>query len=409
MEVVHISTSDIEGGSARSAWRIHQNILAYGLASKMLVGTKSSGSLDVDQIANTEWMRRADHFVNRVGLKLGLQYCYLPSSRQVAGHPWLTKASVVQLYNLHGGYFDLSTLRQLSKKSAIVWRLSDLWPITGHCAYPGNCTKWQTGCNKCPDLGTYPGIGIDTTPFLWGRKKKIYSSIKPFTVVAPSSWTENAAASSPLFEGCDIVRIPNGINTKTFSQIDRMYAREKLGIFDNRPAILFCAHVAFNNERKGTGFLKKVLNSLPDDNKYCFIVAGKESEKWINQIPIKTHSLGFVECDDTLANLYAAADIVVIPSSVENLPNTAIEALACSRPVVAMDAGGMSDVVRDGETGYCSPVGDVDHFIKNLRALLENDDLRKSMGHAGRMLIEKEFDQYVEAERFVRLYESVIK
>ncbi|MFV1852274.1 MAG: glycosyltransferase family 4 protein [Thalassospira sp.] len=408
MKVVHVSTSDVEGGSARSAWRIHENIEQLGVDSRMLVGFKSSDSYNVDVIANTKFLAKADHFVNRVQLKLGMQYCYLPSQRRVSSHTWLKEASIIQLYNLHGGYFNLASLKGLSSGSRIVWRLSDLWPITGHCAYPGSCQNWVSGCGQCPDLDTYPGIGVDTTAVLWRRKSKIYDAIKPFTVVAPSSWTEQAARKSPLFDGCDIRRIPNGIDVRLYRERNQYAARRLLGIDDNRPAIFFCAHVAFDNPRKGTDFLQKVLNSLPNPKDYCFIVAGRESEKWVGHSPLDTYSHGFVDDDETLANLYAASDVVLIPSAVENLPNTAIEALSCKKPVVALDAGGMADVVRNGETGFCLPSGDVQGFVRQLHSLLSVEQLRLNMGQNGRNLIEKEFDEKVEAQRFVELYDSLL-
>lgn len=407
MNVVHISTSDIEGGSARSAWRIHENVAALGVQSRMLVGFKSSESTDVDEIPGSKLMMNTNHLVNRIELKLGLQYCYLPSQHRLNKHAWIGDASIIQLYNLHGGYFNLTSLMHFPKQAKIIWRLSDLWPLTGHCAYPGACERWAQGCGECPDLETYPSIGLDSTAFLWLRKQKIYNSIKPFTVVAPSSWTERVAKESPMLEGCDIRRIPNGINTDIFRPKDRSTARAALGIRDARPAILFCAHVAFDNPRKGTDFLRKVLNSLPESDEYFFIVAGRNSEKWVGETQMRTYPIGFVEDDETLSNLYAASDVVIIPSLVENLPNTAIEALSCERPVIALDAGGMTDVVRDNITGFCLPVGDLNGVVTRLKLLLNNSELRGDMGRNGRFLIKKDFDENVEACRFVDLYEEL--
>lgn len=408
MRVLHVSTSDIEGGSARSAWRIHSTLAERGVVSRMLVGFKSSDSADVDSIAALPGLQSADHWANRVSAKLGLQYCFLPSSVRVLRHPWVRDSDVVQLYNLHGGYFDLARLPALARRARIVWRLSDLWPLTGHCAYPGACERWRTGCGTCPDLQAYPGIGRDLTAFLWRRKRRIYRNIGQMIVVAPSSWTEASARNSPLLARFPLIRIPNGIDTKHFAPVDKDAARRSLGIDDDRPAIVFSAHVAFDNPRKGTDALEAALRGLPDPRAVCLIVAGRGAEHWIGRTPVDVHPLGFITDEARLAALYGAGDVVAIPSSVENLPNTALEALACARPVVAFDVGGMADAVRDGETGFCVPDGDCAAFGQALLLVLGDASLRARMGSAGRALILREFDRRLEAERFHNLYHSLL-
>lgn len=408
MRVLHISTSDIEGGSARSAWRIHTNLVARGVTSRMLVGVKSSDSAAVDSVAHTRWLRSADYWANRISAKLGLQYCFLPSSRRAARHPWVRESDILQLYNLHGGYIDLALLPALACRARIVWRLSDLWPMTGHCAYPGACERWRTGCGACPDLQTYPSVGLDLTAFLWRRKRRIYRNVGQMTIVAPSSWTEASARASPVFAGFPITRIPNGIDAARFAPMDREAARRVLRVADNRPAIVFSAHIASDNPRKGTDALEAALRALPDPAAVCLIVAGRGSERWIGRTPVDVHPLGFVTDETLLSALYGAGDVVAIPSSVENLPNTALEALACARPVVAFGAGGMADAVRDGETGFCLPVGDHAGFAQAIGTLVGDSSLRARMGAAGRELVLREFDQRLEAERFCDLYRALL-
>lgn len=407
MNVLHFSTSDIEGGSARSAWRIHGGLKRRGLRSRMLVGSKASNDPDVEAVAGDGWLHRADEFSNIILQKLGLQYRYVPSSGRLKKHPWVREADLYQLFNTHGGYFALETIAQLGRRAPIVWRLSDLWPLTGHCAYPGGCHRWLEGCGHCPDLGTYPPIGRDTTTRLWQYKRRYYDQCD-ITVIAPSSWTETAARQSPLLAGRTVHRVPNGIDHTVFAPRGRHEARSRLGIADGRKAILFSAHIAFDNPRKGSDLLLEALRIIGHRNDAFLLVAGRNAEGWRNQVPIDVVPLGYVKGDERLADVYSAADVVCVPSAVENLPNIVLEAMACGTPVVAIDAGGMRDAVRDRETGLLRPPGDPAAFAKALVQILDDADSRKALGDRALTMIRREFTVDVEVGRIFEIYEEVL-
>src|SRR4051794_6328025 len=133
----------------------------------MLVGTKASDDPDVDTVHGGGARRLADRVADEAGARLGLQYLWYPSMARVLRHPWLRDADVVQLYNTHGGYFSHRLLPTLAARAPVVWRLSDMWALTGHCAYAGPCERWREGCGACPDLAAYPPLPRDTTALLW--------------------------------------------------------------------------------------------------------------------------------------------------------------------------------------------------------------------------------------------------
>ncbi|HEV2761363.1 MAG TPA: hypothetical protein VGV38_00110 [Pyrinomonadaceae bacterium] len=134
MNVLHISTTDNLGGSGRSAYRVHTGLRRLGVRSRMLVGTKATDDPEVDLIAGRR-LGKLDEAFNRLTGRLSWQYLFYPSSLALLRHPWLRAADVVQLYNTHGGYFSHTVLPLVSRRRAVVWRLSDMWPMTGHCAY----------------------------------------------------------------------------------------------------------------------------------------------------------------------------------------------------------------------------------------------------------------------------------
>ena len=372
----------------------------------MLVGIRASADPDVDGVWGGALGRLANRAVDAATARLGLQYAYFPSTRRVLAHPWVAQADVFQLYNTHGGYFETGMLPALSARAPIVWRLSDMWPMTGHCAYSGACERWRTGCGECPDLGGWPAIGRDTTAKLWRMKDALYGESR-IHVVAPSSWTERLARESPLLGRFPVSRIPNGIDTGVFRPREQASARASLGIDARARVIAFVAHGLDANARKGSEDAIKALSGLSIDDGVV-LLAGAGGESWQGRVPFRLKRLGFVTDDETLANVYSSADVLLAPSRVENLPNTVLEALACGLPVVASEAGGMRDAVRHMTTGWLARAGETDALTEGLRRLLEDGDLRTAMSREARRLAETEFSRDGEIAAFEALYRRIL-
>ena len=118
LKILSFSTSDIEGGSARSANRIHSHVRAMGHVSRMLVGRKSGADPDVEVVHGPGLAAKAaDRLADRITGALALQYEYYPSMHRVLRHPWLTQANVIHLYNTHGAYFSQQMIPRLSRQA----------------------------------------------------------------------------------------------------------------------------------------------------------------------------------------------------------------------------------------------------------------------------------------------------
>jgi glycosyltransferase involved in cell wall biosynthesis len=107
----------------------------------------------------------------------------------------------------------------------------------------------------------------------------------------------------------------------------------------------------------------------------------------------RAHELGvirdtlFLGYQEDVAPFYAAVDALVLPSSNEGTPVSAIEALAAGRPVVATSVGGVPDVVREGEDGFLVDAGATDQLAERLERLARNPQLRERMGAQGRQRV----------------------
>lgn len=377
----------------------------------MLVGTKVTRDPDVDTVyGGSRAAKWAGFLIDRATRSVGLAYQWQPWSGQLRRHPWLCEADVIQLFNLHGGYFPIRLLPSMSRHAPLVWRLSDMWPMTGHCVYSGTCEKWKSGCGGCPIPRDYVELGIDTSAFLWRQKERLYAKCD-ITVVAPSSWTEKLARESPLLGRFPVCRIPNGLDTQVFRPIPREVACEILHYDPSIKRILFVAHGLDDNPRKGGSCLMEALKHMGSLPGAELLLAGVGGESWERAgLPIQVRRAGYITDDRLMAALYSCADLIVVPSSVENLPNTLLEAMACGLPAVAFDAGGMGDAVRDGVTGHLVRQGDVTGMASAISNLFDDDGGRRAvMGLEARRLIEREFSAEIQADRFAALYDGIIE
>jgi glycosyltransferase involved in cell wall biosynthesis len=109
----------------------------------------------------------------------------------------------------------------------------------------------------------------------------------------------------------------------------------------------------------------------------------------------------FLGTQHSVAEIAGLADVFLLPSELESFGLSALEAMACGVPVVGSDAGGMPELVAEGQSGYLRPVGDVEGMAACVLSILKHDALRQTLGAASRKRAEDLFSM----ERIVALYE----
>ena len=118
--------------------------------------------------------------------------------------------------------------------------------------------------------------------------------------------------------------------------------------------------------------------------------------------------IGRVGDERILSMIYSLADVFVLPSLQDNLPNTVMESLACGTPVIGFNIGGVPDMVTDGETGFLVPAGDVTGMRGAIELMIGNAKLLEAMSRHCRALAVKEYDAHVQAKRYSDLYKLLI-
>ena len=117
----------------------------------------------------------------------------------------------------------------------------------------------------------------------------------------------------------------------------------------------------------------------------------------------------FVGQVPNIADYLSVADLLLLPSETESFGLAALEAMACEVPVIATRVGGLTDLVRDGETGYLVGVGDVGAMAERSIDILADEAKRGRMGAQGREWAVKEYNTERVIPQYVELYERVLQ
>lgn len=116
-------------------------------------------------------------------------------------------------------------------------------------------------------------------------------------------------------------------------------------------------------------------------------------------------NIEFLGYRSDISNLYSKANIVCLPSYREGLPKSLVEAAACGRVVITTDVPGCRDAITEGVTGVLVPVKNAVALAETIEKLVNDDELRRTMGLAGRKLAEEAFDIDIIVRQHLDIYE----
>ncbi|MBW2741769.1 MAG: glycosyltransferase, partial [Deltaproteobacteria bacterium] len=319
MKILQVNTSDISGGAARAAYRIHKGLQGSGINSKMLVQSKLS---DDKTVIGPDNKMKKGFAKLRPTLDSAVKKFFSGSSKTIFSSAWLPfsgipsriKSIAPDIIHLHwicGGMLRIEELKQINKP--IVWTLHDMWAFTGGCHYSDDCDRFQQDCGNCPQLNR--SVKNDLSWSALRRKKKAWSGLD-ITIVTPSRWLAECAKKSSLFKNRRVEVIHNGLDLNLFKPIAKTTARKIWDLPIDKKLILFGAMSATSDHRKGFDLLYEGLKQLSAQwsDKAELVVFGSSEPKNPPDFGLPVHYLGRLHDDVSLALLYAAADVMVVPS-----------------------------------------------------------------------------------------------
>ena len=332
------------------------------------------------------------------------------------------KIDILHLHNLHEFCINLPMLFRWIKKNniRIVWTLHDCWTFTGHCPYftMVSCDKWKTGCGRCPQKNIYPKSLIDTTSFMWKKKKQWFTGVKDLTIVTPSEWLAGLVKESFLAE-YPVEVINNGIDLDIFKPMlsdfrknhgieeSTSYGSTVAGQIDTRNMYGFMGAkymvlgVSFGwGRRKGLDVFIELAKRL-DPKEYQIVLIGTD-DAVDQKLPDNILSVHRTNNQQELAAIYSAADVLVNPTREDNYPTVNMESIACGTPVITFRTGGSPEMVDD-ETGMVVNCEDIEALQKAIIKVCTDNPFSKTdcLGKS------KTFDKHVKFQEYMNLYEGI--
>ena len=393
MKVLQIATEAQLGGAGIAAYRLHKGLRALGAESVMLVNKVSQHeenivvpSRTIDKVA-----ARLIPVLDRIpGRFSGLGLERVSSSWVPDALPRRINELHPEILNLHwvnDGFMRIETLAKL--RQPVIWTLHDMWAFAGGEHYVGDSTRFKEGYSR----GNRPfgESGFDVNRWIWRRKKKAWSGLRDVVIVTPSRWLAQCVRESALFRDHRVEVLPNGVDHERFRPMDHAIVRRILGLPEDKKLILFGAGSATTDKRKGYHLLIDAIEKLgevTDAADYELVVFGASSGN--DRFRMKTHYLGNLHDEISMALVYAAADVFVAPSLEDNLPNTVLEALSTGTPVLAFGIGGMRDMVSHKNNGYIATAFDTTDLAAGIQWILaDRGRWEKLSGQARSTVVER--------------------
>jgi len=403
MKIVHISTS-IRGGAGIAAFRLHQSMMNNPDIQSDLV---QRFCLDDEfrKINNVHFAQTGRSLIIRALKKYNIHAehyhwetlnnhphnyeiaTFATTSYRLEQLPVVKEADIIHLHWV-AEFLNYPTFFK-NVKQPIIWTLHDMNPFMGLFHYEGD------------DMNNKANFGK------WDRKvrnTKLRAIHKhsDLHIVCLSEWMKEKSQSSEAFGKYPHYLIPNGLNFSQYPIHDKGIAKKEAKMDNGLKTILFVAS-GLDVKRKGFDLLINAINTL-NRTDFNLISVGGDRIDVNNKINHIHYNL--IEDVAKLNILYSAADITIIPSREDNLPNTMLESFANGTPVMSFTNGGMAEHVKTGVNGILidkidseSLVHAIEDFLNN-KYIFDNETIRN--------YAVANFSDTMQIGKYIQLYKDIL-
>jgi len=415
MRVLIVNTSERVGGAAVAANRLMKALNNHGIKAKMLVRDKDTDTLTVIALPASPWLRWNflwERFVIFVKCHFSRKHLFeidlANTGTDITRLREFQEADIIHLHWINQGMLSLNGIRKILRSGKpVVWTMHDIWPATAICHVTLGCRHFTTRCHSCRLLDTSKGNDFSTT--IWQRKLRMLEG-EHIYYVACSRWLESEAKASALLKGHKITCIPNPIDTHIYNRYSKEEARQQLGLPQDRQLILFASQrVTMPN--KGMSYLIEACHILQNQgNSSCnmaLVILGGHAEEIAGKLPFDSYPLGYVNEEQRIVDVYNAADVFVLPSLSENLPNTIMEAMACGLPCVGFKIGGIPEEIDHKRNGYVAEYRNAEDLARGIRWILSEADY-ESLSKNAIQKVARSYSQQSVALHYAEVYQQAM-
>ncbi|MDL2257210.1 glycosyltransferase [Bacteroidales bacterium OttesenSCG-928-I14] len=419
MKVVLINTSERTGGAAIACNRLMKALRKNGHEAVTIVLDKQSND---DRVIvakrgifnrllsrfNFYWELLVIFINNRFKKKYLFSVSLANTGFDISKHPLIQNADIIHLHWVNHGFLSLKSIQKLIERGKpVVWTLHDMWSATGICHYPYECTNYQSGCHDCQYLLNPHKKDLSYTYF----NKKRSLGLDKIQYVGCSKWIAGETEKGAFLSGASFTSIPNPIDTNIFSPKERIEARKRFNLPQDKYLLLFSA-AKISDERKGGIYFVEACNYLQTNypeiaEKTEVLLMGQGDSEFFEQIRLKVNTLSYISDEESMAYAYSAADAFVIPSLGDNLPNTIMESMACGTPCIGFNVGGIPEMIEHKTNGYIAEYKDSKDLMAGIIDVLDPTNLSAYSSNAVKK-VNREYKEAVIVQSYTQLYQRLL-
>ena len=414
IKVLHLSSSDYEGGAARATYRLNEALNKNSNNQiKSIMRVNKSIMFNKNVISH----HPKDRIFNRVKCSISvklqkLQRTQNPILHSISFFPSnldkeLNKSSadIIHLHWIQGEMISIEEIGRIKKP--IVWTLHDSWPFCGSEHHPNglNDLRYKFGYKKNNRESNHKGIDLDR--WTWTRKKNNWKN--SMFIVSPSKWLANCIKESKLMHDFPVQVIPHTLPLDIYKPKSKKKAREFFGLPQNVNLLLFGSLSFYSDKSKGWDLFNEAIKKIASKGSNLEVVIfGSPKPIELPNLNLPLHFIGRLFDDESIASLYSAVDVVVVTSKIESFGQVASEALSCGTPVVAFDTTGLKDIVKHKETGYLAKPYSSKSLVEGIAWILGSKERKINISKNARKRAISSWSNKEISKKYQKIYKEIL-